>query len=446
MRLFRIKKHKIFKDLTWTFLSQAMANLLRFLLIFVVIRCYTKEEFGLWASITSLAAVIVTGDFGLTNVLRNIASEGLSKGKEGEENTKNAWITSVLFLTFFSVLGISLLFLYSEFSIFENLFMTDNSQMKRLGNGLVFIVIGLFFINLPFSLTSGLFLSYGKVKEISLFNILSSILTFIIVCLLSFLHIRIDIVSIAFFSCPLVVSILSTLFFLKELKWKQFKLTPKRFWSNLSIMLPAGMKFVGIGFTSHFIPNTLTIYSGAMLGLSFAANINVAIKIYSFFVNILVGLLNPIWARLSQMFYNREYSNCVQMMKRNILGLFFASVFVVLITVMFRKHLIFFIAGSEYEANLAVFVLVGGCLFGKAIADSASLLLFATNHLNLIMIEYTIFSLIAFFVFPYIINTNGFNWMMFVMIICWMFVVVISLKHTKSILQSAIKTPIDTNK
>lgn len=435
-----LKYRGIFKELSWTLVSQVIGNLLRFLLIFIVVRCYTQEEFGLWASITSIAAVIVTGDFGLTNVLRNIASKGLTRGKEGEIYTKEAWFSAFVALTIFAIIGIFILYTIKDYSIFSSLFKTDNSQLKELGNWVTVVTVGIFLIGLPLGLTGGLYLSYGEVKESSIFSIISGVLTFVVVVSLSLKHVRIDFVSIAFFLCPLCVSFISTLYFLHRREWYSFSISPKMIYKHVISMLPTGFCFLGIDFSRNFIPSALTIYSGALLGLSVAANINVATKVYSFFMSIMVSLLNPIWARLSKLYYSGEYANCRKMMKVNLLSMFGTSIVVIFLATLFRDYLVLLIAGDEYEADFLVFILVGGCLIGKAIYDSSSLLLIATSKLNIILPGYLIFSIVAMFIFPIIVEKYGFNWMMIIMILCWTIFIVSILYQTKIELSKTERT------
>lgn len=85
----------LFRGISWIFIATSIASVLRFLLIFILIRFYTQEEFGLWASITSLAAVIMTGDFGIVNVLRNLLSKEIVNGAEGDLKSKELFIGGV---------------------------------------------------------------------------------------------------------------------------------------------------------------------------------------------------------------------------------------------------------------------------------------------------------------------------------------------------------------
>lgn len=109
-----IKKSPLLQGISWVFLSTSIASLLRFLLVFVVLHCYNQEQFGLWASITSIGAIIVTGDFGLTNVLRNIASKNLSRGKEGDDETKRYFFSTLYFFFFLALVLTLLLLLFNN--------------------------------------------------------------------------------------------------------------------------------------------------------------------------------------------------------------------------------------------------------------------------------------------------------------------------------------------
>ena len=433
-----LNSHKgVFKDLSWMFVAQVLGNLLRFLLIFILIRCYSQEEFGLWASITSIASIIVTGDFGLTNVLRNIASKGLTEGVAGENNIRESWQSAFSFLISIAVIGIIVLWCIKDLSVFESLFKTDNEQLKSLGSWITIVVTGIFLISLPFGMVGGLFLSYGEVKAASLFSIISGVVTFVAVVAMSLIHTRIDIVTVVYFCCPLLMHIISTLFFLKKRGWQLTWMPPRMIFGRVVEMLPLGMSFLVVDFSRNFIPSVLTIYSGAMLGLTVAANINVAQKIYIFFISVMVGLINPIWSRLSRMFYAREYGKCRKMYSTNLYFMIGGSILVILGTTLFRDVLVYIIAGDGYESNLLIFILVGGCLFGKAIYDSAALLLMATNNLKVILYGFIIFCLIAFTVFPEIVRAFGINWMMLTMIVCWTLFIVVIVFYTNSVLKKA---------
>ena len=430
----RVNSSSLFHELSWTLASQSLGNLLRFLLVFVVIRSYSVEEFGLWATITSVGAVIITGDFGLTNVLRNIASEGLTKGQDGERQTRDYYLSAVSFLFFIAVVGIIIIWIIKDTGLFESLFKTDSESLKITGKRIILIVLGIFLISLPLGLSGGMFISYGEIKVSSIFSIISNILTFLIVVTLSLYHASIEIVSVLYFLCPTCISITATFYFVYKRQWSINFIGLGKTIDNLKKMLPLGVGFLGIGFTSHLLQNLLTILSGSLLGLTIAANINVAQKAYNLFIGIIQSLLNPIWARLSKSYFNNDHEKCKRLMKRSLGATITLSVLIIVVMTLFRNIIILLIAGDEYDANVLVFLLVGSCLFAKLIFDNASLLLIATNKLKVVLWGYSLFSLIALFILPEITKTYGFELMAASIIICWIIFIYAVLYNTKRIL------------
>ena len=119
--------------------------LFTFLLIFILIRFYTQEEFGLWASITSLAAVIMTGDFGIVNVLRNLLSKEIVNGAEGDLKSKELFYSAFFSFLFFAIIFSVLIIFISPYIPYETLFKTDNIVLKEQGRS-IFIVVQIVFL------------------------------------------------------------------------------------------------------------------------------------------------------------------------------------------------------------------------------------------------------------------------------------------------------------
>ena len=130
-------------------IASIIVNLTRVLLVVLLSRYYSKEEFGIWATITSTAAVIATGDFGITNALRNKLSILNAKGEEGQESAKNYFYSSFFFLIFLTVLLVLSLSLLKNYIPFDSFFETDNWILKNKGAEIFFYIQILFLINIP---------------------------------------------------------------------------------------------------------------------------------------------------------------------------------------------------------------------------------------------------------------------------------------------------------
>lgn len=414
-----IKKSPLLQGISWVFLSTSIASLLRFLLVFVVLHCYNQEQFGLWASITSIGAIIVTGDFGLTNVLRNIASKNLSRGKEGDDETKRYFFSTLYFFFFLALVLTLLLLLFNNAIPFEKLFKTSNKLLKYQGHIITSIVLIIFLFNIPLSISSAMFFSYGENKYNAIFTALSSFCSFVIVTCLSLYGISIIYVSVLYFLCPLLINVYASWLFIRRRKWINSRFSFKILFKDIKYLIPLGIRFLIIGFSSSFISNILTVYSGSMLGLKIAANVNVAQKIFVFFTNIYQSVLNPIWSRLSYLYFKADIRKCRILLGKSILTTCIVSFIIILCTTASCKFLINVIAGSQYKADFMLFFLIGCCLFLKVIFDNVSLLQIAINNVNVVAVGYLIFIFISFVVFPKIIKYYSFNIMMLVLIACW---------------------------
>jgi O-antigen/teichoic acid export membrane protein len=415
----RIKESRLCKDMSWMFLSTGIANLLRFFLVFIVIRCYTQEQFGLWASITSIAAIIVTGDFGLTNVLRNEASKNMVEGKEGEKKTERCYYSVMYFFLVIAILFTFFLITFNNAIPFEKLFKTDDLVLKQQGHVIIAVVLIIFFFNIPFSICAALFFSYDENRLNAITSFISGIVSFFVVGSLSLLGTSIVLVSILYFLCPLIVNFATTIYFIRRRHWYNFKISPIQIWKDISYMLPLGIKFLVLGLSSSFIYNLLTVYSGSLLGLKQAANVNVAQKIFTFFSSVYQSIFNPVWSKLSNLYFHGQKAKCKQLLSKSIVMTVCILFLVIFSTTIFSNILIRIIAGKGYTADKLMFVLVGACLLFKTLFDNISLLQVATSKINGITIGYLLFTSIAFLVFPQIVKYQSFNMMMICLIACW---------------------------
>lgn len=430
----RICNSTLLKGISWIFAANLLGSVLRFFLVFIVIRCYSQEEFGLWASITSIAAIIVTGDFGLTNVLRNIASEGITQGEEGNSRVEKCYFSTVYFFIAFAALITLIILLFYQFIPFESLFKTNDESIKYQGRIICAFVLVIFLFNMPLSMAGALYYSYGENKICAFFNFLSASCTFLIVSVLSLLKFQILYVSITYFICSLVINILSTIYFVRLRKWNNKKLRFKDIYYNMKLMLPLGCKFLVIGMSSSFVSNVITVYSGSLLGLKIAANVNVAQKIYLFFIQIYQSVFNPIWSSLSKSYFNGEYNRCKKIYKCSMQATSLVAIFVIFICTLFSPLLVNIIAGGSYQADTLLFILVGICVFMKIIFDNSSLLLIAINDLNKLTIGYGLFTLFVLLIIPKVVKIYSFNSMLYLLISCWILFTLFAIKRSRTML------------
>lgn len=411
-------KSSLLQSVSWIFIASAISNLLRFFLVFILLRLYSAEEFGLWASITSIAAILVTGDFGITNVLRNKASFALENNKINE--FKNQFFSALYFFLILAIVLSVILVIASPYIPYEKLFKTSNTDLMSQGR-MIFIIIQIFFLfGIPFSLGCSMFFSFNETRQYSIMQFLQGIITFFSVVILGFLHCKISTLSIVFFAINLLGYLGGSLFFLHKRKWKFPYITFKAIFLNIKTMLPSGVKFLTIQLSSSFVFNVITLYSGAMLGLAVAANVNVIQKVYTFFASIYQSVNNPIWSSLANHFFSNNLNKCKVILYKSCSVTVVLFLAIILVTYLFKDIIIRIVAGSEYEANGALFILVGVFYLAKVLFENVTLLQNATNHLNKLMGGYLLFDFIVAFVIPFVMSYFGLYIMIICMIVLWL--------------------------
>lgn len=203
----------VLRGASYMVIASVIVNLTRVLLVFLLSRYYSKEEFGVWATITSTAAVIATGDFGIINALRNKISFLNVEREKGLEQSKQYFYSSFIFLVFIIGLIISLLFIFKEYIPFDYFFKTDNLLLKEKGAEIFFYIQILFLINIPLSMGLPLFFSYQETFVSALFTVIQAFFSFVTVLVLVVKECDIVVISIMYFMCNLLVSAIGTIYF-----------------------------------------------------------------------------------------------------------------------------------------------------------------------------------------------------------------------------------------
>ena len=428
------KQSSLVKSSSWMVIASGITSLLRFLLVFVVIHFYSKEEFGLWASITSIAAILITGDFGITNVLRNLISKELQNGEVGNLKSKKYFYSAVYVFGIIAIVGSVLLLLLSEYIPYESLFKTDNLVLKEQGRYICTYVQIIFLLNLPLGLGIPLFFSYGETKFYSIFSIIQGVVPFLLVLQTAFLGIPIHIVSVLYFFINSIVILCGTLLFIYKRNWYKPGIGIGEAFKNFGMMLPVGIKFLAIQLSSSFVSNVLTIYSGTLLSLDMAANVNLAQKIFSFFTSIFQSVFNPIWSHLSRLYYAKEIEQCHKVLQKSfVITALFGFGAISLVT-LFRDILVGIVATDQYVTSASLFMFVGLFVVSKLIFDNISLLHNASNQLNIIIIGYTLFSAFVIWMVPVIANNYGFHKMTLTLVVCWGCFIAVVFVHMKFVL------------
>lgn len=429
-----LKNNNTFKGVTYILGSNVVANVLQFVQFYILVKFYSQEEFGLWASLTSIAAILITGDFGITNILRNILSKERLNGAIGDEEARkyyfSAFISFFLFGLFVSIVLLSI----SPFIPYENLFETDNEFLRQQGRSIFIAIQIIFMMGIPFGMGLPMFFSYGENGTYAKISTAKAIITFLYVFLFAIFRVSIVVLAIGYFSLNLIYSAIGSFIFLKRRHWLRFDFSDLGIYRRMKEMLSTGIKFLGIQLSSSFVQNVLVIYSGSMVGLTTAANVSVINKIFTFFGAIYQSAFNPIWGKLTETYQKHDFKKCKEIINKTSLLTLVVFSFIIVGVLIFGQTLIDFVIGRGYSCTWNLVILIGLVYVLRLVFDNLSLLLNAISQLNVLLCIYLVSSAFVAYVTPKILNMWGFDAMAFSVVIMWLIAILIVYSYNRKIL------------
>lgn len=386
----RIVKNKIDLNLVKGMCSVLSATgldaICRLIVVMILVRYYSKEAFGVWAAITSVAAIVVTGDFGIINALRNKISMLLIEEKENSVNSqKYFYSVFYFFLLVAIILTISLLCL-SPYLPLESLFKTNNLELQSIGVQILIIVQIIFVFTIPLTIGNSLYFTFQESHFSALFTSLQAIFTVLIIYILSLCHVSIVFISITYFVINTFFSFLGTLYFVFRHKWFRFKVSWKDIYKCNAELFKVGVKFMSLQLSSSFLQNSGTIIASAVLGVKIAADYSMYTKLYTLGVAIFQSIFNPLWGSYAAAIYRRDFAWCQRTyyFNREIIFFIFFSFSVLLC--FFGNFFLKVIAGGEYNASFIMYLLLGVSTLFFMLFTSATIIPKACNRINILLI------------------------------------------------------------
>lgn len=364
--------------------SSAVNSILRLLLTLLLAHHLTPEKFGMWASLTSVAAILMIGDFGVGNALRNKISQLIvNEGKNGEMQRQYFYIATYGFLAL-SAFSIMLILCLHDVLPFDYLFKKESQAVKAEGDKLLFFILIIYLASLPFAIPSALFHSYNESGIASFVNMLNGFLTLAIIYFLITLgYSEIETLVHGYFATQLVVNILVFIYFVRRRGWiYSFKVDMAKAPTMMTPIFKSGLLFMANDLSIGFLLNSPTILVAAAVDLKTAAIYNLSQKLFSFFALITQSTMNPIWSRLSSMKEKGDSRDLMQICQTTALIVTLIFIPLILLASIHADTIFNIISGKEYETNATIVGLVGLSFFAYAIYDIFSLIQKAFGNLQ----------------------------------------------------------------
>jgi O-antigen/teichoic acid export membrane protein len=364
----------------------AVGSLARFASIAILTRYYSKEEFGLWVAITSFTAITITGDFGISNSIRNKLSYLASLGKKGNEQAHHYYLSAFYFFLFLGVLFSALLIFFHDNIPLHLLFKTSNTYILQSGIEIILISQIIIFLSIPLGISLTSFFSYQEIPLLSIINIFQALVNLLMILFLAYFGASIVTIAIIYFIICFITGVIGTFLFLIRRRWKFEYITVREIIRHNIELAPLGMKFFLVQISNSILLNSMTLIIGASISLSDAGEFNIVQKIYMFFMSLFLSISNPLWVAYSDAANRGAWGWCKKTLKSSLVITFFVFCLLIVIMLIFGNSILQIISNKQYSVSPLIFFLMGIWTLINAIGNCSSQLQNSLGKLNLIII------------------------------------------------------------
>jgi len=402
---FSVNKSSLFYNLGLSAFASLFNSIMKFATIFFISRFFTKEEFGLWAAVTSIGTIIgIGGDFGIGNSLRVKLSELFVSSNDKDNEASNYFFTSFFLLFIFSIcLLFILLFLYHILPV-ENLFNTDNFYLKNEGKELLFFTQGLVLLAVPFSIGGAAFFSYNESKISSYLSLLQSLLSIVYLFVGIYMSFSILLISVGSFLLNFLVNLISSIYFIHRRNWlKYISLFKFHFFSKQSVfLLKNGFNYFTLNFSKGYLENIGTVIASSHFSLNVAADYNLVQKVYTASTSLYLSIFNPLWGAFSENAFKNNWKWCINVYRKTIRFTFILITMLVIFFYFFGNIILSLLTGTNHNIDPFLFILIGISTLFYMLYTSATSFLSAINRIKLIIFMMILFS----FILTYTLNSQ----------------------------------------
>ena len=387
-------------------ISNVVSIITRLGLIALLTRIYTKDEFGLWVSITSITAVMAYSDFGVGCALRNKLIE--SRIKENNDHSGREYFFSVVYFFLVTAITISLaLFFLRDYIPYDHLFKTDDLALKAESRYILLCVPSLLLLNIPLGIGPMMFYAYEETNIASLINIGIFIVTSLVIGIAALLNQSITVTTILYFLVNLLCITSGTLYFIYRRKWFSLRVNIKLIASRVWRLLREGMFFAILQISGTFLFNAVTLITTSQIGLAAASELNLVQKMYVLGLGVWMGFYNPLWAGFADAMNRNDWNWCKVTITRVLYTTTIVFAFATLIFTFYGNYFLKLLAGKGYVSSKLLLLSMGAWTLFYLLYTMSLTFLSATGKTKWITLLSTLSVLFIYQTAPYFAQEYG---------------------------------------
>ena len=322
------------KNITAIFAIKGASIVVSFLLVPLTIYYINPTNYGIWLTISSFISFFSFFDIGLGNGLRNRLAEALA-----QDNLHLAKIYVSTTYAILSIIIIPLMLIFLIINPFLN-WVTILNTSKEMGHELsvLMIIVFIFFcIKFIVQLFSTILYADQKPALSSLINLISNVVTLIIIFILTkTVQGSLVLLGTTLSIIPVIVMLLMSSIYFKK---KYRSISPSFKYINFKYakdLLNLGIQFFIIGVAGLILFTSTNMIISQFYGPADVTLFNVAYKYFSTILMIFTIILTPFWSAFTDAYVKKDFNWIKSIIKKMIVFWILLSMFA-LIMLLFSK-------------------------------------------------------------------------------------------------------------
>lgn len=311
-------------------------------------------EFGIFATINTIAIFSLNIDFGIVNAIKNPLQERLQK--EDAKGASKIASTSFFFISFISLVSILIASLVYFTGLDKSLMDVEKYYSIR---GVIFVSIVYFFIRFNFQIVHGFNHSIGKYYINDFLLMVGTVTSTISLFLMSRMGVLtlINVIHAYFAFYCIVYVVYFILFVVKakniEIKYSSFSLAYLvELLSNSSAFFFLQVTWIGI---TNYIPLMLI----REVGPSIAGNYNIVSRLFNFLYVVNLIILNNFWSEIHSNYIRKDIEGVASLYNKILKISMLISIFCLLISIFYKPVISLWIGRNvSIEYSLLVNTLI----------------------------------------------------------------------------------------
>lgn len=282
------------KNVLASFLVKGFSILVSFVLVPLTINYVNPTKYGIWLTLSSLVGWFGFFDIGFGNGLRNKLTEAIAKNQKEQARIYVSTTYFILGLIIFLIL--ILFFVVSPFLNWAIILNAPNNMSRELGL-LAIIVFVSFCLQFVLKLITTILTADQKPAKASIFNLLGSIFTLVIIYILTKItHGSLIYLGVTLSLAPVLVLLVASFWFFKNEynylspSFKSIKLLYAKDLMNL------GLKFFLIQISAIILYQTSNMIIAQLFGPAEVTPYNIAYKYFGIITMVFSIIMTPFWS------------------------------------------------------------------------------------------------------------------------------------------------------